>query len=100
MEELSQAAMLRIDTAEQLAFVEAEAERVIGLPCARFPLGPLPSEDDRQAVKVRHECPVNGFVDGEQAGLVREELADRDLLRVKFSANTSRMRSKPGAVWP
>jgi hypothetical protein len=47
IEDLAQAAMRRIDAAYQLALVEAEADRVVGLPLARLPSRPLSGHDLR-----------------------------------------------------
>src|SRR4029434_6900881 len=52
LKELPEAAVLRIDSAQQLAFVEAESERVIGLPRARLPSRFLASEDDRKPIEI------------------------------------------------
>ena len=72
--------MLRIDPAQQLAFIEPEADGVIGLTRARFPRGFLTSEHDRQAIQVGDHAAIDGLIEGEQPRLVREELADRDPL--------------------
>ena len=78
LKELSQAAMLRIDPAQQFAFVVAEGDRVIGLPRARLPGRFLASQDDRQAIEICDHAPVHRLIEGEQARLVSQELADGD----------------------
>ena len=72
--------MPRIDPAQQLAFVEAEGDRVIRLPRARLPRRLLASEDDRQPIEVGDHAPVDRLVEREQAGLVSQQLADGDCL--------------------
>jgi hypothetical protein len=69
-----------IDAAHQLAFVEAEAHRVIGLPRPGLPRGFLPCEHDCEAVEIGDDAAIDRFIDGEQARLVREQLADGDLI--------------------
>jgi hypothetical protein len=44
--------MLRIDSAQQLAFIKPQANGVIGLPRARLPGRFLLRQDDREPVEV------------------------------------------------
>ena len=64
--------MPRIDPSQQLAFVKAERERVIGLPRARLPRRFLSREDDREPVEIGDHAFVHRLVEGEQAGLMRK----------------------------
>ena len=80
LKELSEAAMARIDAAQQLAFVEPEGEGVIGLTRPGFPRGLLTGEHDGQAIQVGDHAPIDGLVEREQPRLVGEQLADGDLL--------------------
>ena len=72
--------MAWIDPAQQLAFVEAEAQGVISLARPRFPRRLLTSEHDGQAVEIGDDASVDRFIDGEETGLVGEQLTDRDRL--------------------
>ena len=72
--------MPRIDPAQQLAFVEPEGDRVIGLPRARLPRRLLPSQHDREAIEVGDHAAIDRLVEREQPGLVRQQLADGDRL--------------------
>ena len=72
--------MLRIDAAQQLAFVEPESEGVIGLPRSGLPRGFLTRQHDRQAIEVGDDAAIDGLVEREQARLVGQELADGDSL--------------------
>ena len=67
LEELSQAAMLRIDAPQQLALVEAERDGVIGLPRTGLPCGLLTRQHDRQAIEVGDEARDRRVVEREQA---------------------------------
>ena len=69
-----------IHAAHQLAFVEPEGQPVIGLSRARLPCRLVTSHHRRQSVQVRDHAPVDWFVEGEQTGLMREQLAHGDLL--------------------
>ena len=69
-----------IDTAQELAFVETEREGVIGLTRPRLPCRFLAGEHDGETIEVRDDVPIDGLIEGEQAGLVREELTDGDSL--------------------
>jgi len=70
--------MRRVDAAQNLAFVEAEGDSVISLPLARRPGGPLPCQHRGQSFRVGHEAAVDRHVEGEQPGLVRQQLANGD----------------------
>ena len=72
--------MLRIDPAQQLAFVVAEGDRVIGLPRARLPGRFLASQHDRQPIEVGDQTPVRLLIEGKQTRLMRQQLADGDSL--------------------
>ena len=80
LEELSQAAMVRIDAAQQLALVEPEGDAVIGLPRARFPRGLLTGQHDGQAIEIGDEAAIQRLVEHVQPRLVCQELADGDSL--------------------
>jgi hypothetical protein len=62
--------MLRIHTSQELALVEPEGEGVIRLPRPGLPRGLLPSQHDRQAIRVGDHAPIDGLIKGEQPGLV------------------------------
>ena len=62
--------MLRIDSAQQLALVKAEAERVIGLPSARLPRRLLAGQNDRQSVEVGEHGRVDRLVERKEACLM------------------------------
>ena len=62
LEELSQTAMLRIDAPDEFALIETERQRVIRLARARLPHGFLPRQDDRQAIEVGDDAPIDGLV--------------------------------------
>jgi hypothetical protein len=68
-----------IDPAQQLALVIAEGDCVIGLPRTRLPSRFLASENDRQTIEVRDNAPVHRLIEGEQAGLVSQQLANGNL---------------------
>ena len=65
LEKPSEAAMVWIDTPQQFAFIETEAQRVICLPRSGFPRGFLPCEDGRQAIEVRDNTAIDRLVDRE-----------------------------------
>src|SRR5439155_4202388 len=77
LEELSQAPMMRIDTPQQLAFVETKGERVIRLARAWFPRGFLACEHYCHAIEVCDDAAIDRLVDREQPCLVCQELAHR-----------------------
>ena len=66
LKELSQAAMLRIDAAQQLAFVEPEAEGVIRLPRAWLPRRLLASEHDARRSRSATTLAIDRLVEREQ----------------------------------
>src|SRR5579864_2394061 len=70
--------MLRINTAQQFALVEAESDGVIRLPRSWLPRWFLARQHDREAIRVREEATINGLVQLEQPCLVCEELAHSD----------------------
>jgi hypothetical protein len=72
--------MLRIDAAQQLAFVVAERDRVISLARSRRPRGSLPRQDNGEAIEVGDEAAIDRRIQREQACLVREELPDGNAL--------------------
>ena len=72
--------MPRIDSPQQLAFVEPEREGVIGLTRAGLPRRLLTGEHDCQAIQIRDDAPIDGLIEGEQPRLVGEQLANGDLL--------------------
>ena len=80
LEELSETAMPRIDAAHQFAFIEAQREGVIGLSRAGLPCRFLTGQHHREAIEVGHDAAIDGFVEREQSRLMRQELADGDLL--------------------
>src|SRR5262245_54281742 len=77
LEELSQAAIARIDTTQQLAFIEPQAERVIRLPRSGLPRWLLPCQNHRQAIEIGDDATIDGLIDREQPCLVCQELAHR-----------------------
>ena len=60
--------------AQQLAFAESEGQPVISLPRARLPCRLLTRHHRRQ-VKILNHLPVDRLVEGEQTGLMGQELA-------------------------
>ena len=80
--------MLGIDTAQQLALVEAEGDAVIGLPRARFPCRFLACQHDGQTIEVGDEAARHGLVEHVQPRLVCQELANGDPLPLPCCANS------------
>ena len=80
LEELSEAAALWIDTPQQLALVEPERQRVVRLPRAGLPRRLLTRQHRGQAIEIGDDAPIDRFVDGEQSGLVCQELAHGNAL--------------------
>ncbi len=72
--------MLRIHPAQQFTFVEAQRDGVIGLARAWLPRRSLTGEHKRQPIQIADQAAINRLIKGEQARLVREELADGDPL--------------------
>ena len=85
LEELSPAPVLWIDPAQQLSLVEAKADSVICLPCARCPGWFLPCQDLREPIDVGDDALVHRLIEGEQCGLMRQELPDSNSLLVLLS---------------
>src|SRR5579864_3742780 len=80
LEEMPETAMQRVDTTQQLSFIEPEGNRVIGLTRSGLPHWFLPGEHDCQAIKVGDHAAIDGFFKSKQPCLVREELAHGDVL--------------------
>src|SRR3954452_13991671 len=76
LKELSETAMLRIEAAQQFTLVKTERDRVIALSRARFPCGLLTREHDRETVQIGNHVAIDRLIEGEETGLVREELTD------------------------
>ena len=72
--------MAGVDSPHQLAFIEPEADGVVGLSRARRPGRLLTSEHDSEPIEIRNDALIDRFVEGKQARLVREELAHGDRL--------------------
>ena len=72
--------MLWIHSAQELAFIEPESNRVIALTSPRLPRRLLAGEHDGQAIQIRDHAPIDGLIKGEQPRLVGKELAHGDLL--------------------
>ena len=72
--------MQRVDSTQQLTFIEPEGNRVIGLTRSGRPHGLLPGEHDREAIQVGDHSAIHRFVKRKQSRLVCEQLADGDLL--------------------
>ena len=72
--------MARIDAAQQLAFIEPEREGVVGLARAGLPRRLLTGQHHREAIEVGHHAAIDRFVEREESRLMRQELADGDLL--------------------
>ena len=67
-----EAAMLRIDPAQQLTLVPAEADRVIAVSGARLPGRRLLRQERGQAIEIREDLDIERFVDRGQARLVSQ----------------------------
>jgi len=80
LEELAEGAMLGVDSAQQLAFIEAEGDDMVGLALTRLPGRFLLRHDLGQPVQVSDNAAVNRRGEGVQAALVREEMAHGHLL--------------------
>src|SRR6185295_2902932 len=79
LKKLSEAAMLWIHAAQQLAFIESEADGVIGLTRSRLPRRLLTGEHDGQTIQVGDHAAIDGLVKGEQPRLVRKQQAHGNL---------------------
>jgi hypothetical protein len=62
-----QASDARIDAREQLALVESQADRVIGLPRARFPRRFLSRKDRGKPIEIGDHASIDRLIDGEQS---------------------------------
>ena len=69
-----------IDATQYLALVEPERDRVVRLSRARFPRRRLPRHHRGQAIEVGDGVAIDRLVEREQAGLMRQQLADGDPL--------------------
>ena len=65
--------MLRVNTSQQFAFVEAESDGVIGLPCSWLPDWLLASQNGGKGVKVGDQAAIDRHMEGMQSGLMRQE---------------------------
>ena len=72
--------MARIHAAHQFAFIEPQGEGVIGLARAGLPCRLLTGQDHRETIEVGDDAAIDRFVEREESGLMRQELADGDLL--------------------
>src|SRR4051812_43947814 len=72
MKESSEAAMLRIDPAQQFTLVETERDRVVALSRARFPCGLLTREDEGQAIQIGNYAAIDRLIEGEETRLMPE----------------------------
>jgi hypothetical protein len=72
--------MARIDASHQFAFIEPERERMVGLARAGLPRRLLTGQYHREAIEVRHDAAIDRFVEREESRLMRQELADGNLL--------------------
>src|SRR5262245_46889190 len=70
--------MVRVDPADQLAFVEAEADGVVSLARPWLPRRLLTGEHDREPIEVGDDTWIDGLIEREEARLVREQLAHGD----------------------
>ena len=52
--------MLRVDSPHQLAFIEPEADRVVGLARPRLPRRLLTGKDDREPIQVGDNAGIDG----------------------------------------
>ena len=72
--------MLRVDSPHQLAFIEPEADRMVGLARPRLPRRLLTGKDDREPIEVGDDAGIDGLVEREKPRLVGEQLAHGDLV--------------------
>src|SRR5262245_34640160 len=70
--------MSRVDAAQQLALVVPEGDGVVSLPRSWGPRRPLACQDDSQAIEVGYGAAIDRLVEGKEACLMRQELADGD----------------------
>ena len=64
LEELPQAAVSRVDPAQELAFIKPQADGVVGLPRARLPGRFLLRQDNRQPVEVGDDALIYRRIEG------------------------------------
>ena len=72
--------MARVDAAQDLALIEPQRDRVIGLSGSGFPRGCLPGQDDGEPIEVSNERAVERHIEREEPCLMRQELAHGDAL--------------------
>src|SRR6266702_1558401 len=80
LKEVSQASVLRINTADKVAFIQAQAEVVVPLFCAWLPHRFLPSKKSRDSIEVCQYPGMQWLVDDTETSLVRQQLPDRNVL--------------------
>ena len=85
VEHLADGAVGRIDASHQFVLVEAERDGVVRLPLPGRPDGTLALHDAGQAIEIGHHLGVDPLVEGEEPGLVGQELADGDVLLAGLS---------------
>jgi len=90
LKKLSEAAMLRVDSPHQLAFIKPEADRVVGLARPRLPRRLLTGKDDREPIQVGDDTGIDGLVEREKPRLVSEQLAHGDLVFALLRTRASR----------
>ena len=84
-EKLAQAPVLRIDSSQQFAFIEAKSDRVIRLARSRLPRWFLASHHLRQAIEIGDDAAIDRLIKSEEAGLVSQELTDRNAVLALLS---------------
>ena len=72
--------MARIHAPHQLPFIESQGEGMVGLARAGLPRRLLTGHDRRKAIEVGHDAAIHRFAERKETGLMRQELADGDLL--------------------
>src|SRR5262245_15453808 len=78
VKELTETAPKRIDSSQELAFIEAKGDRVIGLPGTRFPGRLLSREHDSESIEVADQAARHRLVEDVQSSLVCQQLPDGD----------------------
>src|SRR3954462_13064041 len=66
--------MLWVDTPQHLALIEPERQRMIRLPGAGLPCGPLTRQHLGEPIEIGDDRRIDRFVDREQARWRREQL--------------------------